>query len=208
MLTKEGLLKTILGKYETIAELLRNFTYDEIVEVISEVVEMEKLQFENVCVKGVARNRMQATCRYVIKDLIRNVDKYDWFYQHLEDKISKEIFTNVIRYRLIPYDEFLQNAHELSGKEIVNDPVVMIDKEEKEFVVSKIIKIKDRIMDSDIPYGIVIDDLISDFWVVPMLIYTIREDYGYHLNYVEEENQGKIILYIVPKKKTSKSTKK
>ena len=91
---------------------------------------------------------------------------------------------------------------------IILDKNVMIDKEEKEFVVSKIIKIKDEITDHDIPYGIVIDDLISDFWVVPLLIYTIREDYRYHLNYVKEGNQDKIILYIVPKQKLIKKQKK
>ena len=39
MLVKEYLLKTILGKYEEIADLLRNFTYEEIVECVSEIVE-------------------------------------------------------------------------------------------------------------------------------------------------------------------------
>ena len=218
MLTKQVLLQTILGKYEEISDLLKKTSYDEIINAASEIIEIERTQFENICTKGVTKAGKSVTCGVCISDLIRNIDKYDWLYEHLEDGNSKEIYTHLIRYRLIPDEQFLETAWKLSINnevsmdrfltDVKEELIVKIEKNENLSAVSKIIELKEQIQKNIISYAISLDGVISDLWVVPMLIHGISKDYQYYLRQEKEETQSKTYLYIVLKKVPVKKHKK
>lgn len=216
MLSTEYLLRTILGKYEEISDFIKLFSLEEIIKTASEIVEMEENNLRNFKVLGYTKAKKEATYEYALSDFVRNINKYDWVYQHLEDMDSKEIFTNLVRYRMIPDGHFLQSAQEQSANKPIQiadqkglkESVTIRNDDERDSVVSIIIEEKERIKKNFVSYTILMQGLISDLWVVPILIRAIRDDYQFYLRHYEEKNAGKTILYIIPKQAIRQEPKK
>lgn len=211
MLVKEDVLQIILGKYEGISELLRNHTYEEIADVTSSIIQIDRIKMEQSVVKGFTPKKERAQFKYVVTELMKNIEKYDWTYEHLEDEVSKEVFTNLIRFRLIPDMQFRENASQLSNEALEKEVMLAIEHQEGESAVSGVIKANQEIKNRFVISSVCVDDVISDLWVIPMLIYSIREDYCFHLKHQIKKDKEKTIFYLVPKvvpQKTYKEIKR
>ena len=75
-------------------------------------------------------------------------------------------------------------------------------------MVSKVIEAKEQIQNKEVSCAVLVDGAISDLWVVPMLLFAIRDEGKYYLRYVKEENQEKTFLYILPERKPIRKHKK
>ena len=213
MLSKEYLLKTILGSYEELTLLLKNFSKEEIVEAVCEIIGIDKAELENLQIRGYTRAKSRAVYEYVIKDLIKNISNYDWLYHRLNDRESKEILMNQVRYRLIPDEQFLQDAGRISREFPVklnqeNENIILLKEKGGESVGTAILNEKEKIQKKPSNYAICVHDVISDLWVVPRLIDVIKEGYRFYLRHYEGGNAGKTLLYVLPGKKERKIPEK
>ena len=93
------------SNYQTISDMLKTYGYDEILGYISASIAIKAELLEQYFM-----GPYNGTYRLILQDLIRNVEQYDWLYSRLEDDISRQVFTNLIRYRIIPLKAFLKSA--------------------------------------------------------------------------------------------------
>ena len=115
----EEFMQTILGDYRGISELLRNMSPDEIVMLVADIFEVETDYITELSVGSMTRDNKSAVYIDVLNDMKNNLDRYDWVYTHLSDENSRSVFTNIIRYRILPDEEFLKIA--------VNEEVILYD---------------------------------------------------------------------------------
>ncbi len=205
MLSKEDLLKTILSSYENISDLIKSFSKEEIIEKVCEIIEIEQLKLKNLYVRGYTKSKNRAVYGYVITDLFKNINNYDWVYQHLEDQISKEIFTDLVRYRVIPDEQFLEEANRKSKKSFIEldkagENFTLIKEDAVASAVSAVVNEKETIKNNYSNYVISVHNVVSDLWVIPMMTDAIRKDYSYYIRHYEAEGTGKTLFYIVPHK--------
>ena len=203
MLSRKYLLKTLLESYEEISGLIKIYSKEEIIRNVCEILEMDRAELENYCVHGYDRSGNQATYHYVISDISQNIHYYDSVYQLLGDEASREIFTNLVRYRLIPDEEFLKEAGRIGKESQVEslkdrmETIVFINEESHGSMVSGILKEKESMEKANAHYAICVHQVISDMWVLPMLTKEITEAYSYYIRHYEGEKGEKTIIYMV-----------
>lgn len=210
MLSKEYLLKIILGNYTQISDFVRIYSKEEIIQVVCEILEMDQDELKNFVVRGYNRAGDRASYEYAISDFIQNIGYYDQVYQCLEDAVSKEVFSYLVRYRLIPDEQFFKNAGIISRDSNVEslshstESINLIHAEPPVSVVSGILKEKENMETSSSNYAVCVHNVISDFWVSPMVIREIKKDVSYDIRHYEGENAGKTMYYVIPKKRKEK----
>lgn len=185
----EEFMQTILGDYRGISELLRNMSPDEIVMLVADIFEVETDYITELSVGSMTRDNKSAVYIDVLNDMKNNLDRYDWVYTHLSDENSRSVFTNIIRYRILPDEEFLKIA--------VNEEVILYD---GEFIsgIRELIRQKYNIKDNYPLIKMEIDSVITYIWEVPMVIDMIRKDYRYTIGICSNGEEYTTILQAIP----------
>lgn len=192
MLTKEELLQIVDGDYAGISEMLKRVSHNEIMSNAAELFEVEQAYIEQASVGLFSKSTNKDTYFDAVVDMIRNVKKYDWVYEHLADIESKEVFTNLVRYRLLPDKEFLIMA--ASKGNIPLDCEKVMECAGAQAVIGA----KEYIENFYPRLAISMDNFVSDLWELPMLLHMIREDYRYYLRHVQSGNSKGTVLYALP----------
>ena len=130
MLTETQLLQTVLSNYENISDMLKQTSQEEFIYTVANLLKFDPLKLEQFPMGGYSKGKTSGAYQYVIEDLLRNTDKYDWVYQHLEDSISREVFTNLIRYRIIPDMEFIKAAYDNKNPQYFDKNIITCDENE------------------------------------------------------------------------------
>ena len=100
----------LFSSYQGISSMVRQYSYEEITEQVAGMFSTTVEELEKFPGGEYSKNRTSGAYKYVLLDLIRNITQYDWVYERLADGISRQVFTNLIRYRVLPDLSFLQQA--------------------------------------------------------------------------------------------------
>ena len=102
----------LFQSYEGISVILKNYTYREIVSMVSELASISSETLEQMPMGGYSKGKTSGVYHFVLEDMLRNVDCYDWLYHRLADDRSKEVFTRLMQFRLIPDFDFIKRAYD------------------------------------------------------------------------------------------------
>lgn len=78
-----------LQNYQGISAILKNNTYEEIVSLVSELTTVPPESLVQWPMGGYLKDSRGSAYRFVLEDLLRNVNYYDWLYEGLADDIQK-----------------------------------------------------------------------------------------------------------------------
>lgn len=115
----------IFSSYQTISNMLKTYDYDEILGYISTLMNIKSKFLEQYLM-----GPYNGEYRLVLQDLLRNIDQYDWLYSRLEDDISRQVFINLIRYRIMPLKAFLKSACDEKNPQYFDKNIVSCTKDE------------------------------------------------------------------------------
>ncbi len=104
-----------LRKYETMSQLVKQCSYEEILEHAADLVQFSPKQLASYNMGGYSKGRTSGAYEFVLKDLQKNIAHYDWLYYRLEDDISRMVFANLVGFRLLPVGSFLEAAYNGGG---------------------------------------------------------------------------------------------
>lgn len=114
-------LKTYLG----ISAMVREYSYQEILENAAVCIRMKPEELEKYPMGGYSKGGLDGAYKYVLQDIIKNIRYYDWLFERLEDNDSKRVFTNLMQYRIVPDISYIEQAydaenHQYFDKEFIN----------------------------------------------------------------------------------------
>ncbi len=79
---------------------------------------------------GYSKGKLSGAYQYVLQDLIKNIEYYDWIYEKLEDDISVKVFTNLIQYRIIPDWTYIKQAFDAENPQYFDKDIICCGKDE------------------------------------------------------------------------------
>lgn len=118
------------SSYQTLSDMLKTYSYDEILGCVAAFIGTEPLKLEQYPMGGYSKGMTSGAYCFVLQDLLRNIEQYDWVYARLEDDISQSVFTNLIRYRVLPVQSFLKAAYDAKHPQYFDKNIVSCDQNE------------------------------------------------------------------------------
>ncbi len=191
----EEILQIILENYDGISAMLKSVNAEELIQGVAGIFEIDIEKLKEVNIGLHAKGMRDGVYQHVVEDLIRNTDKYDRVYNLLADDISREVFLNLIRYRIVPDMQFAEAACTDNLQPF--DGCMEIDDD----VIAAVINNKKYITDNHPGLAVCVHRVISDIWEVPLLLNIICPDYSCYLRHYGENKNPKTILYAVMKQK-------
>lgn len=134
MTLAEQILNLIHSRnYPQTAQFLREHTAQELLSIMSELLNIDEQKLAVLPMGGYGKGKSSGAYKATLCDMIKNIDRYDWVYEHLADDRSREVFSNLVLFRLIPDTQFLKAA---CDKEIPQyfDPAIISCAEDEVFV--------------------------------------------------------------------------
>jgi len=122
--------KNLLSSYEQISELVKNSSLESIAQTVAGVLEIDMEELYNYPMGGYSKNHTSGAYYYVLEDLFKHIVYYDWLYNRLEDDISKEVFTHLIQYRIMPDISFIAQAYDGENHQYFDKNIVNCDENE------------------------------------------------------------------------------
>lgn len=122
------------SSWEGISNMLKAYGYEEIVRHITQSYHIAREKLENFPMGGYAKGKLSGSYQHVLRDLIKNITRYDKVYEMFSDDKSKEVFVRLVQFRIFPDIQFIRLAydgknHQYFDKEIVecNEDEVFVD---------------------------------------------------------------------------------
>lgn len=116
--------------YHGISTILKNYTYHEIVSVVSQLTSLPVERLETWPIGGYSKDKASGAYHFVLEDLIQNIERYDWLYGKLADEVSKNIFTALMQFRLAPDLQFVRLAYDGVNHQYFDSSIVSCDENE------------------------------------------------------------------------------
>lgn len=116
--------------YEGISTILKSSTHQEIVSVVSELTDVSPETLEQWPMGGYSKGRTSGAYYFMLEDLLRNVEYYDWLYERLADDISRRVFTKLMQFRLIPAIQFVEEIYDGVNHQYFDPSIVSCDENE------------------------------------------------------------------------------
>lgn len=196
--------------YYGISDMIKTYGYNEICTYVSGLFNVSTEVIETYLVGNV-------TYKDALEEIIKNINHYDWIYEHLNDNTSKKIFTHIIQYRLVPNNDFLELAfnESLRINEDISKTGNIVDYKKfgedisDEFIktsenaISLVLKSKNNIRDIKPKLAIPLKHKLSDIWEIPKLLYIINSNYKFYIEHCSKNEWDTTILYAIPFEKES-----
>lgn len=99
-----------LSSFNLISELILNNDITEIINVVAKGNNIDVNILANHPMGGYSKGRTSGCYYYVLKDLKNNLCHYQWVYSMLSDEHSKQVFLNIMRYKVYPNMNFIKEA--------------------------------------------------------------------------------------------------
>ncbi len=187
----------LFQSYQGISTILRSSTHQGIVSIVSEMISIAPEILEQWPMGGNPDNSTDDIYYFMLEELLRNIDYYDWLYEKLADETSQKVFIRVMQYRLVPDRQFLQSAYDYSQSGQFDGTFAACEENELPGI-SEVIDVKNDIKNNGIKLKICISHAICDIWRIPRLIDIINPDYRFYIRHDGEEQNLKSFLYAVP----------
>lgn len=121
---------TLSHSYRGISTILKSCTHQEIVSAVSELASVPPETLEGWPMGGYSKGRTSGAYHFMLEDLLRNVEHYDWLYGRLADDISRKVFTNLMQFRLIPDMQFVEEVYDGLNHQYFDSSIVSCDENE------------------------------------------------------------------------------
>ncbi len=122
--------QNVFSNYFTISDMLKTYSYDEILRSVAVLIGMEPEKLEQYPMGGYSKGMTSGAYRFVLQDLLRNIVQYDWLYSKLEDEASRLAFANLVGYRVFPVPSFLKAACDSEHPQYFDKSIVFCNKDE------------------------------------------------------------------------------
>lgn len=97
-----------LASFEAICALMDE---NEVLDIVDAVAQgLGKSYVRNLPAAGRAKNKTSRYYYHVLRDMKENLPHYRWLYGRLKDARSREVFVSLLRYRILPYAQYLKSA--------------------------------------------------------------------------------------------------
>jgi len=123
-------LQEAMSNYDRISHFIKSYSKQEIVQLIANLCRVEPERLLSWPMGGYSKGKSSGAYNLVLDDLQKNITHYDWVYEHLCDDISRKVFANLIRYRIIPDNQFIKAAFDPRYPEYFDDEVIHFDENE------------------------------------------------------------------------------
>ena len=121
---------TYLQSYSGISELIKNHTCDEIIAHTTSMLKLTEEALRNYPMGSYSKGQTVGYYQFVIADLKKNILRYDKVYEMLADERSKEVFTHLLQYRLLPVKQFLEQAYDATYPQYFDKDIVSCTEDE------------------------------------------------------------------------------
>ena len=122
--------RAAFASYRTLSDMVRGADYQSILKSAADFGNLSPEQLEQYPVGGYSKGMISGAYQYVLQDLLKNIDQYDWVYDHLCDEISRVVFSNLTGYRIIPDKSFLKAAYDAEHPQYFDKNIVSCTKDE------------------------------------------------------------------------------
>lgn len=103
-----------LKNCENIFHYLKEHIAEDILQESASLLNIPVKEMTEFHLEGFPKEKPESTYLNSIKELIENAEEYRFISLHLQDEKSKQVFLQIIRYRLLPDIRFLDNASDPS----------------------------------------------------------------------------------------------
>ncbi len=211
--------------FEYLLKMSEHYSYKEIVYLIAQILKITPAQLEQYDIRNLLKISSPIKYQDVLHELIDHQLRYKWMYYRFADQVSRDLFFNLLRFRVLPSQKYLEQ-HLF---DIQTYPVESAEKCREIFPVSgkehvdaaRIVEYKNHIKDQFPGIRICLNPILSDIWEIPKLIDYMHSGYQFYLrnerisersNERSDERSGertdfkiRNILYAVPMDETRKS---
>lgn len=119
-----------LSSYGTMSAMLKSRAYPDILSAAAFLAQGTPEALEQYPTCEYARGMTGGAYRFVLRDLLKNVQHYDRLYDRLADAESRRVFANLIGYRILPAQSFLQAAYNGEHPQYFDKSIVSCDENE------------------------------------------------------------------------------
>jgi FkbM family methyltransferase len=119
-----------LDSFAGIANVIRDHSVEEIIACVSGNFNMDGNTLANRPMGGYSKGRTSGAYYFVLKDFKNNLPHYEWLYRRLEDTVSVDVFTNLMRYRLLPSNDFIEHAYDATNPQYFDKSIIHTDDKE------------------------------------------------------------------------------
>lgn len=119
-----------LHSYEGMSRLIKTSSYEEILEQAAALSGVEMAVMEQRPMGGYSKGMTSGAYRFVLRDLKKNIEQYDWLYERLEDQKSRLVFANLFGYRILPAQSFLEAAYDGKNPQYFDKSIVSCSTDE------------------------------------------------------------------------------
>ena len=119
-----------LRSYDGISSMLKTWSYEEILNTAAELAEVSPETLENHQMGGYSKGMTSGAYRFMLLDLLKNIQHYDWLYSRLEDDTSRLVFARLIAFRLFPDKILLKVAYDSEHPQYFDKGIVSCDENE------------------------------------------------------------------------------
>lgn len=122
--------ETYYTSYNGISSLLKTFCLKDILESVAHSLRTDIHSLSNYPMGGNSKGKTNGCYLFVLKDLIKNISRYDTVFEMLADNTSKLVFTRLMQFRLIPDMRFVQAAYDKEHPQYFDKTLVHCTKDE------------------------------------------------------------------------------
>lgn len=115
---------SIFNNLNNLIDIISYIEKNELDDIIIENASIYKVDPYNLKLAQVIPCGMNRGYYFTLNDIKRNKDEYLWIYDRLEDLESKEIYLNLIRYRVTAAVNFLESAKEKNYKQYFDNTII------------------------------------------------------------------------------------
>lgn len=119
-----------LSTYASMSDLVKNHSYEDILTAAAALANIPPENLARHPMGGYSKGMTSGAYQFTLKDLIKNIEHYDWLYSRLEDDASRMVFANLIGYRLFPAQSFLKAAYDGEHPQYFDKNIVKCGKDE------------------------------------------------------------------------------
>lgn len=115
-----------LSSYPNISAFVKTYSADEMIRIVTSFLNISTEVLLAHPMGGYSKGGTSGAYYFVIQDIKRNIKHYDWVYEHMNDDISRHVFFNLIRFRIVPDMQFIKYAYDGEHPAYFDDNLVSV----------------------------------------------------------------------------------